>query len=199
MKLHRSSIAVALAVAGAAVFGGAAATSASASVAHATAPSVLPPPDGGDNVEIVNGSGNQLCLDAETDSSGNPSENGDRVQLWSCTGGTNQLWRFVNNDDGPGEIINALGNKCLDAENDSKGNPTQNGDKIQLWTCTGALNQEWYPINEGGGYSILVNQDGIGGVLDAEADSNGNPNEDGDKIQIWTGTDGTNQDWAFEG
>ena len=36
------------------------------------------------------------------------------------------------------QILNASGRLCLDAENDARHNPSQNGDKVQLWACLAA-------------------------------------------------------------
>jgi hypothetical protein len=49
------------------------------------------------------------------------------------------------------QIINQYGGLCfgnafgleLDAEQDAKGNPTENGDKVQLWRNTGGMNQDF--------------------------------------------------------
>jgi hypothetical protein len=71
------------------------------------------------------------CLD----DTGNRSTNGNKVQVWTCTGGAAQLWTIAR--DGTIRIHG----KCLDVT----GRSTQNGAKLQLWSCTGGLNQAWVP------------------------------------------------------
>jgi hypothetical protein len=83
-------------------------------------------------VEVTNGA-HGLCLDAAASHDGS---NGDTVQLWTCSGASNQLWTYYAN----GEFVNAAHHLCLDAAASGDGT---NGDKVQLWTCSGAVNQEW--------------------------------------------------------
>ncbi|MFI7601842.1 RICIN domain-containing protein [Actinoplanes sp. NPDC049681] len=145
---------------------------------------------------IRNGYGNRLCLDAKNDAGGNPNNNGDTIQLWSCNGGSQQGWGLsLAAVDGNGTywwtIQNQYGNHlCLDAKNDSGGNPNNNGDKVQLWTCSGASQQQW----DVGGTTIR-NRYGNHLCLDAKNDSGGNPNNNGDKVQLWTCSGASQQDW----
>ena len=74
-----------------------------------------------------------LCLDIE----GSATHDGANVQLYPCSAaGTNfhQRWDF----DDDGSIVSLLHGKCLDAVQVSS-----NGANVQVWTCTGALNQKW--------------------------------------------------------
>jgi Ricin-type beta-trefoil lectin domain/Putative Ig domain len=71
------------------------------------------------------------CLD----DTGNRSTNGNKIQIWTCTGGTAQRWTIAR--DGTIRIHG----KCLDVT----GRSTLNGAKLQLWSCTGGLNQAWVP------------------------------------------------------
>lgn len=75
-------------------------------------------------------------------------------------------------------------NLCLDAENDSGGNPSQNGDKVQLWTCnSGADQQLWYRYDpESDGYYVFTNEY-TGSGLSLGADTGGTP-DCGDQIQL---------------
>ena len=69
------------------------------------------------------------CLD----DTGNSSNNGTKIQIWSCNGGAAQKWTVA--EDGTLRIHG----KCLDAQ----GEGTAVGTKIQLWSCTGRGNQTW--------------------------------------------------------
>ena len=60
---------------------------------------------------------------------------GPKVQLWDCSGATNQRWNLNAN----GTISNAQSGLCLDVN----GNATANGSPVILWTCTTATNQLW--------------------------------------------------------
>jgi Ricin-type beta-trefoil lectin domain len=83
-----------------------------------------------------------LCLDAQTDSTHNPANNRDRVQLWTCNGSQQQQWHTVSN--GTNAVIEDAWLLVLDAENDSKHNPSQNGDPIQVWQpLANHSNQLW--------------------------------------------------------
>ena len=95
-------------------------------------------------IMIVNEAG--LCLDADRDTI---KSDGTRIQVWTCTPNqTPQQWRFhkvgaVNGMDRY-QIINAEGGKCLDVD---KPHMSENGAKVQLWKCTGVIEQEWFVRN----------------------------------------------------
>jgi len=73
---------------------------------------------------------NGKCLDIY----GALNTNGTKVQLYHCTGATNQTWT-INPAD---KTIRALG-KCLDLP---AGNLTS-GTGLQIWDCNGGGNQRW--------------------------------------------------------
>jgi Ricin-type beta-trefoil lectin domain len=142
-------------------------------------------------VEIHNRDGG-LCLDAQSDPTHNPSQNGDRVQMWTCAGGLNQTWN-INSDH---TITNALG-LCLDATHDAGHSPTNLGDPIQLWTCNGSQQQQWtLSLNPGPVY-VLYN--GYGLVLDAQVDATHDPNHNGDSVQLYSPfvPPASNQEWSW--
>jgi hypothetical protein len=56
------------------------------------------------------------------------------VELWTCTGGSNQQWEALN-----GTLVNPASQKCLD---DPRFNTT-NGTQLEIYTCNGGLNQQW--------------------------------------------------------
>ena len=138
-RLRRTSAltAAALTVSAAALAGGlTGASAASAAVPHVSGSGAVQ--NGYDG-----GSYNQ-CLNAENASGHNPKQNGDPVQLWSCSASA-QTWSINTTT---GVIKNSVDGLCLDAENDSSHNPGQNGDPVQLWACDGGSQQVWYlPIS----------------------------------------------------
>jgi hypothetical protein len=165
-----------------------------------SAPASAAPSVGG----ITNYYGNNNCLDAKDDSHSNPYQNGDPVQMWACTAGTNQQWRwevaFTVNYATYYKIRNQVSGKCLDAENDSRDNPDNNGDKVQLWTCNGGSNQLWIIGSDGPSpYLPLENvyalEHGHLNVLDARNAGGWNPNINGDPVQIYSDQTTPNQWW----
>jgi endo-1,4-beta-xylanase len=148
---------------------------------------------------------NGKCLDADLN---NIWSNGDRAQLWDCSGGANQQWAWGTGSQcsNPAEVvcelINQYSGKCLDADSTGIGN---NGDTVQLWDCWGGANQMWHigwcdPGNPN--YCEIINQ-ADGKCLDADLN---NINTNGDKVQLWdcwyTGSVGSyqipapNQAWS---
>ncbi|KAF9267204.1 hypothetical protein L218DRAFT_941778 [Marasmius fiardii PR-910] len=76
------------------------------------------------------------CLDVP----GGNSANGNRLQVWTCSGGNaNQQWII----DGPrslNRVMWAGQNKCLDVPNGNR----SAGVALQIWDCTpNNINQEW--------------------------------------------------------
>jgi hypothetical protein len=69
------------------------------------------------------------CLD----DTANQSSNGNKIQIWSCTGKAPQSWTMA--EDGTIRIHG----KCLDVV----GRSTASGARLQLWSCTGGANQVW--------------------------------------------------------
>jgi len=77
------------------------------------------------------------CLDAAMDMIGS---DGTPMQLWDCSGGSNQYWvkHFVGGDT---EWISYASGRRLDADTNTIGS---NGTTVHLWSSTGASNQRWY-------------------------------------------------------
>lgn len=147
------------------------------------------------NIQISNGYDGQ-CLDAENDSGGNPNDNGDKVQLWTCnSGATQQRWNIGTT----GTITSQYGNHlCLDAETDSGGNPDDNGDKVQMWTCnSGAPQQKWTLEEVSDGTLAFINQYDTSTliVLAAENDDGGGASQCGDNVQVQSWIGETQQTW----
>jgi hypothetical protein len=123
--------------------------------------------------EIVGAASNR-CLDVPNSS----TTNGVQLQLWDCTGASNQRWTRTSSGE-----LRVLG-KCLDAE--ARG--TTNGTRAILWDCTGGTNQRWNVNSDG---TITSAQSGL--CLDA--DSRGTAN--GTQIILRSCNGGTNQRWTL--
>jgi len=101
--------------------------------------------------EIKNADDLNMCLDAENDRGGSPANPGDKVQLWRCSGATNQLWALDGINPVFSAWINNYWEDVLDAEIDGSYSPAFPGDRVQIWppVFDGSLrpvfsaNQEW--------------------------------------------------------
>jgi hypothetical protein len=83
------------------------------------------------------------CLDVEAGA----TENGTRIQQWTCNGALAQQWRPVRRAAGVYSFVNPKSGKCLDVPN---GNISVDpGDKVHLWTCNGTGAQDWLPVAAG--------------------------------------------------
>ena len=114
------------------------------------------------------------CLD----DSGDGTADGNKIQLWDCSGTDAQSWTYRN-----GQIVGP-GGKCLDVQSNNQ----TNGTIVQLYTCNGTAAQQWTTTNNtivsSGGYCLDVTGWGT---------SNGTP------IEIWGCTGGGNQQWTSSG
>lgn len=126
--------------------------------------------------QIVGGQSGR-CVDVPNFS----TANGTQVQLWDCSGGTNQRWTYTANKQ-----LTVYGNKCLDAYDAG----TANGTAVVIWDCHGGLNQQWN-----------LNADGtITGVPSGLClDANGAATTNGTKIILWSCNGGANQQWSLRG
>ncbi|RZE89246.1 endo-1,4-beta-xylanase [Streptomyces sp. SCA2-2] len=131
--------------------------------------STTPPPTGGGSIKGV---GSGRCLDVPNSS----TADGTQLQLWDCSGGTNQQWSYT----AAGEL-RVYGDKCLDAGG------TGNGAKVQIYSCWGADNQKWRLNSDG---SIVGVQSGL--CLDAVGSGSAN----GTLIQLYSCSNGSNQRWT---
>jgi hypothetical protein len=128
-------------------------------------------PDSGATGTIKQWGGSGKCLNDP----GSKTANGTIINLWSCTGKSNQSWTIA-----PDGTIRVLG-KCLDAV----GAGTANGTKLQLWACnSGDGRQQWLV----GSDSQLVNPQS-GKCLDVASASAAN----GTQPQLWTCANSTSQ------
>jgi type 1 glutamine amidotransferase len=109
------------------------------------------------------------CVDVN----GSGTADGTKIQLWTCSGGTNQQWTRT------GTTLRALG-KCMTATG------TTDGALVQLATCNGSAGQNWTTGTNG----ALV---ASGKCLDANGASSAN----GTQLIIWSCHGGTNQRWTL--
>ena len=121
------------------------------------------------------------------------------VQLWQVvTSGTgNQVWRF--RDTGrydanglPGyQIYNPMTEKCLDRRIDLG---IGNGNAVQIYDCTGALNQTWWPVAVGTSTWGLLKNGSDRRCLDVKDFNYAN----GARLQVWDCGTNWNQRWNIE-
>jgi hypothetical protein len=114
------------------------------------------------------------CLDVP----GATTSNGTQLQLWDCTGTSNQAWTRTSS----GQLM-VYGTKCLDAN----GQGTSNGTAVIIWDCNGQANQRWN-VNSNG--TITGVQSGL--CIDASGAGTTN----GTRIHLWACHGGTNQQWT---
>jgi non-reducing end alpha-L-arabinofuranosidase len=81
------------------------------------------------NAQIVGGQSGR-CI--EVPNAG--TTNGTQVQLWDCTGNTQQRWTYTATKQ-----LQVYGNKCLDASGAGTSNDTQ----VVIWDCTDGTSQQW--------------------------------------------------------
>jgi lysophospholipase L1-like esterase len=126
------------------------------------------------NVEVV-GAPSGRCVDVPN----SVTTNGTQVQLYDCSGGSNQRWTYTSSKQ-----LQVYGTKCLDAS----GHGTTNGTTVIIWDCSGQANQQWN-VNSNG--TITGVQSGL--CLDANAKATAN----GTKLVLWSCNGGTNQQWSL--
>ena len=130
---------------------------------------------GGGSAGPLRGVGSGRCIDVPNSS----TTNGTQVQLWDCSGNSNQRWTYTSSKQ-----LMVYGNKCLDAN----GQGTVNGTSVIIWDCNGQSNQQW-SVNSNGTVSGV--QSGL--CLDAVGAGTAN----GTKIQLYSCWGGSNQQWSL--
>jgi hypothetical protein len=120
---------------------------------------------------ITAGDDSAKCVDDSAFS----TANGNKIQMWDCTGGVNQQWTVQ-----PDGTLQVYG-KCMDITGANYGN----GTLIELWDCNGGANQQWKASN-----GTLVNP-ASGKCLDDPGFNTAN----GTQLDLWTCNGGTNQQW----
>ncbi|MFL5577633.1 MAG: RICIN domain-containing protein, partial [Gemmatimonadaceae bacterium] len=119
----------------------------------------------------LNGS---ICLDVANKS----NSNGAKVQVWTCSGNSNQQWTVTS----AGEL-RVFGDKCLDAPS------ATNGSQLQIWSCWGGANQKWQ-VTTAGELKSASN----GKCVDLWGSNAAN----GTMVDVYDCLGGTNQKWDMK-
>ncbi|MEY9840003.1 arabinofuranosidase catalytic domain-containing protein [Streptacidiphilus sp. EB103A] len=126
----------------------------------------------------VHAVGASKCLDVP----GSSTTAGVQLQIYTCSGGTNQAWTHTS--AGQLTVYSGSSPLCLDAA----GAKTTAGTKVETWTCNGGTNQLW-TLNSNG--TITGVQSGL--CLDVTGASTSN----GALVELWTCNGGSNQRWTL--
>lgn len=137
--------------------------------------------------------GNQKqCLDAMDEDGG---RNGNRVQVWTCNGSSNQRWfwtgRSGTEQEGALKSVRFPG-MCLDADLNGEG---RNGTILQLWRCNYEEQQMW-TRDYSSAHSLWNDRFYFNGNVVVDRDINGPT--DGAKVQLWQRNYQPQQSWAVE-
>ena len=119
------------------------------------------------------GTGSGKCLDVL----GAGTANSTALDIWTCSGGTNQAWTLT----AAGEL-RVYGDKCLEAYQQG----TADGTKVDIYTCNGGANQKW---------QLNANNTIIGAQSGKCIDVTGGSTTNGALVILWTCNGGTNQSW----
>ncbi|MEV2211496.1 RICIN domain-containing protein [Streptomyces sp. NPDC050997] len=91
------------------------------------------------------------CLDAKAAA----TTNGTVVQQYTCNSTTAQQWSFTATSDGYVRINNGIDtNQVVDVADVS----TADNALVHLWSYGGGTNQQWLPVDDGGGAYHFVNR-----------------------------------------
>jgi hypothetical protein len=141
----------------------------------------------GDAFEIVSAYF-PYCLNANNAGS-SKGQNGDKVQLWTCTGSSNEMWNITKAQGGGWyELYNQeFSSECLNAD-DTGG--LGNGSLVQLWSCSAGGGNEYWDVTHwsectvDGAACELALYAGDDLTLNANSGDVGN----GDYVQVWSGS-----------
>jgi endo-1,4-beta-xylanase len=131
---------------------------------------------GGGSSGEVHAVGAGKCLDVP----GSSTTAGTQLQIWTCSGGSNQIWTHTSS--GQLTVYSGGSQMCLDAYN----HQTTPGTKVEIWSCNGGANQQWN-LNANG--TITGVQSGL--CLDVTGASTAN----GALVELWTCNGQSNQQW----
>ncbi|MFF2148292.1 endo-1,4-beta-xylanase [Kitasatospora sp. NPDC058190] len=132
---------------------------------------------GGGTTGELHAVGAGKCLDVPNGS----TTAGTQVQIYSCWGGTNQIWTHTSGDQ---LSVNGGSQLCLDAS----GQGAAPGTKVVVWPCNGQANQQWHLNTDG---TVTGVQSGL--CLDVSGASTA----DGALAQLWTCSGRSNQQWML--
>lgn len=134
------------------------------------------------------------CLDVQNGA----TNNGARIQQYSCNGTGSQQWEFVYAGGSArinGQVVNYYylvnpqSGKCLDVE----GGSTNNGARVQLWDCNSTGAQKWGLYDNFWTSSLTFINERSGKCLDVSAWDRNN----GAWIHQWDCTWKNNQKWYW--
>jgi len=111
----------------------------------------------------------------------NVFQNGQKLQLWECAGGSGQYFDFNNNGGESLLKLSAAPEYCVVID----GNANVNGANIQLWQCDPLLQeQQWIPVACGMQcpYDTFRNA----AFQDKCIVVDGNEAKNGARIQLWS-------------
>jgi len=128
-----------------------------------------------DTSGALRGVGSGRCLDVPNAS----QTNGTFLQIWDCSGGSNQQWTLTSSN----QLTIYGGAKCLDVPGHAK----TSGTKVEIWDCNGGTNQQW-KVNADG--SVVGVDSGL--CLDVSGAGTAN----GTAVQLYTCHGGGNQQWT---
>ena len=120
------------------------------------------------------------------DVTGGSTENGAEIVQWDRTDRPWQQFRFVPAGDGYYRIVNRNSGKAIDVWERS----TEDGAEIRQYTDQGGANQQWLPVDTGGGVSFVNRNSGKAlEVWDWSTEAGGRLSQfehHGGAAQVWT-------------
>ncbi|MFF9018693.1 non-reducing end alpha-L-arabinofuranosidase family hydrolase [Streptomyces eurythermus] len=122
----------------------------------------------------LRGVGSNRCLDVP----GASQTDGTNLQIYDCSGGTNQQWTLTDANQ-----LTVYGTKCLDVP----GHATTAGTRPVIWACNGGTNQQWRVNSDG---TVVAVESGL--CLDVTGAATAN----GTAVELWTCNGGSNQKWT---
>jgi poly(hydroxyalkanoate) depolymerase family esterase len=131
---------------------------------------------GGNTGGALRSVGAGRCLDVP----GQTTNNGTRLQIWDCHGGTNQQWTSSSANELT--VYSGSSKRCLDAE----GAGTTAGTAVIIYACHGGNNQKWRLNGDG---SVTGVQSGL--CLEVASTANGAA------ARLGTCSGGSNQRWTL--
>jgi endo-1,4-beta-xylanase len=121
----------------------------------------------------LRGTGSDRCLDVPNAT----QTSGTALQIWDCSGKSNQQWTLTASG-----TVTVYGTRCLG----TAGNGSTAGTKVQIQTCGGQSAQQWTLHSDG---TLTGTQSGL--CLDVNRAATAN----GSSVQLWTCNKRTNQQW----
>jgi endo-1,4-beta-xylanase len=121
----------------------------------------------------LRGTGSGRCLDVPNAT----QTSGTALQIWDCSGKSNQQWTLTASG-----TVTVFGTRCLG----TAGNASTAGTKVQIQTCGGQSAQQWTLHSDG---TLTATQSGL--CLDVNRAATAN----GSSVQLWTCNKRTNQQW----